>query len=241
MNNDVDLLSYLVNFKCCVSSRIFAFASLMIDTMLTMETNKEAKETSSEKATVINSEWIRPILPLLSAFVDVEMFILRRSEENSAAPSFTGKKKVRSSSVEFSSYDLSAISMPVDIEMGSNDYIEACISKLVKIIQEINELCSNMSSLQSHGLGKEGAENNENGNKDSILTKILLTLHAMGSTIDGHSLREVCTEVSLRYFSYTLHKIYSFFFSFSQNLLVDGFITLPSIPLPTLPSIQLPF
>lgn len=31
------------------------------------------------------------------------------------------------------------------------------------------------------------------------------------------------------------------FFSFSQNLLVDGFITLPSIPLPTLPSIQLPF
>jgi hypothetical protein len=31
------------------------------------------------------------------------------------------------------------------------------------------------------------------------------------------------------------------FFSFSQNLVVDGFVTLPSIPLPTLPSIQLPF
>jgi hypothetical protein len=31
------------------------------------------------------------------------------------------------------------------------------------------------------------------------------------------------------------------FFSFSQNLLVDGFVTLPSIPLPSLPSIQLPF
>uniref|UniRef100_A0A7S2RTQ3 GDT1 family protein n=1 Tax=Eucampia antarctica TaxID=49252 RepID=A0A7S2RTQ3_9STRA len=32
------------------------------------------------------------------------------------------------------------------------------------------------------------------------------------------------------------------FFSFSQNLIVDGFITLPSLPpLPTLPSIQLPF
>ena len=31
------------------------------------------------------------------------------------------------------------------------------------------------------------------------------------------------------------------FFSFSQNLVVDGFITLPSIPLPSLPSISLPF
>lgn len=30
------------------------------------------------------------------------------------------------------------------------------------------------------------------------------------------------------------------FFSFSQNLLVDGFVTLPSIPLPTLPSVELP-
>jgi len=31
------------------------------------------------------------------------------------------------------------------------------------------------------------------------------------------------------------------FFSFSQNLVVDGFVTLPSIPLPSLPSIELPF
>lgn len=31
------------------------------------------------------------------------------------------------------------------------------------------------------------------------------------------------------------------FFSFSQNLVVGGFVTLPSIPLPTLPSIVLPF
>lgn len=34
------------------------------------------------------------------------------------------------------------------------------------------------------------------------------------------------------------------FFSFSQNLVVDGFIqlpTLPSVPMPTLPSISLPF
>jgi len=31
------------------------------------------------------------------------------------------------------------------------------------------------------------------------------------------------------------------FFSFSQNLVVDGFVTLPSIPLPSLPSISLPF
>jgi hypothetical protein len=31
------------------------------------------------------------------------------------------------------------------------------------------------------------------------------------------------------------------FFSFSQNLLVDGFVALPSIPLPSLPSIDLPF
>ena len=31
------------------------------------------------------------------------------------------------------------------------------------------------------------------------------------------------------------------FFSFSQNLVVGGFMTLPSIPLPTLPSIDLPF
>jgi hypothetical protein len=31
------------------------------------------------------------------------------------------------------------------------------------------------------------------------------------------------------------------FFSFSQNLVVDGFVTLPSIPLPTLPSIDMPF
>lgn len=31
------------------------------------------------------------------------------------------------------------------------------------------------------------------------------------------------------------------FFSFSQNLIVDGFVTLPSIPLPTLPSVDLPF
>jgi hypothetical protein len=30
------------------------------------------------------------------------------------------------------------------------------------------------------------------------------------------------------------------FFSFSQNLLVDGFVTLPSIPLPSLPHIELP-
>lgn len=30
------------------------------------------------------------------------------------------------------------------------------------------------------------------------------------------------------------------FFSFSQNLIVDGFVTLPSIPMPTLPSIELP-
>ena len=30
------------------------------------------------------------------------------------------------------------------------------------------------------------------------------------------------------------------FFSFSQNLVVDGFVTLPSIPLPTLPQISLP-
>jgi hypothetical protein len=30
------------------------------------------------------------------------------------------------------------------------------------------------------------------------------------------------------------------FFSFSQNLLVDGFVTLPSIPLPSLPEISLP-
>jgi hypothetical protein len=30
------------------------------------------------------------------------------------------------------------------------------------------------------------------------------------------------------------------FFSFSQNLLVDGFVTLPSIPLPSLPSFELP-
>mmetsp|Transcript_16418 Transcript_16418/g.24128 ORF Transcript_16418/g.24128 Transcript_16418/m.24128 type:complete len:251 (-) Transcript_16418:312-1064(-) len=31
------------------------------------------------------------------------------------------------------------------------------------------------------------------------------------------------------------------FFSFTQNLVVDGFVTLPSIPLPTLPTIELPF
>jgi hypothetical protein len=31
------------------------------------------------------------------------------------------------------------------------------------------------------------------------------------------------------------------FFSFSQNLVVDGFVTLPSVPIPTLPSIDLPF
>lgn len=31
------------------------------------------------------------------------------------------------------------------------------------------------------------------------------------------------------------------FFSFSQNLVVDGFVTLPSIPLPSLPQIDLPF
>ena len=31
------------------------------------------------------------------------------------------------------------------------------------------------------------------------------------------------------------------FFSFSQNLVVDGFVTLPSIPLPSLPEINLPF
>jgi hypothetical protein len=31
------------------------------------------------------------------------------------------------------------------------------------------------------------------------------------------------------------------FFSFSQNLLVDGFVTLPSIPLPSLPTFELPF
>jgi hypothetical protein len=31
------------------------------------------------------------------------------------------------------------------------------------------------------------------------------------------------------------------FFSFSQNLVVDGFVSLPSIPVPSLPSIQLPF
>ena len=30
------------------------------------------------------------------------------------------------------------------------------------------------------------------------------------------------------------------FFSFSQNLVVDGFITLPSIPMPSLPSIEFP-
>jgi len=30
------------------------------------------------------------------------------------------------------------------------------------------------------------------------------------------------------------------FFSFSQNLIVDGFVTLPSIPLPSLPEITLP-
>lgn len=30
------------------------------------------------------------------------------------------------------------------------------------------------------------------------------------------------------------------FFSFSQNLVVDGFVTLPSIPLPSLPQISLP-
>jgi len=30
------------------------------------------------------------------------------------------------------------------------------------------------------------------------------------------------------------------FFSFSQNLVVDGFVTLPSIPLPTLPTVELP-
>ena len=30
------------------------------------------------------------------------------------------------------------------------------------------------------------------------------------------------------------------FFSFSQNLIVDGFVTLPSIPLPSLPSIEFP-
>lgn len=31
------------------------------------------------------------------------------------------------------------------------------------------------------------------------------------------------------------------FFSFSQQLIVDGFVTLPSIDLPSLPTIQLPF
>jgi hypothetical protein len=31
------------------------------------------------------------------------------------------------------------------------------------------------------------------------------------------------------------------FFSFSQNLVVDGFVTLPSIELPSLPTIELPF
>jgi hypothetical protein len=30
-------------------------------------------------------------------------------------------------------------------------------------------------------------------------------------------------------------------FSFGQNLIVDGFVTLPSIPLPSLPTIELPF
>ena len=158
----------------------------MVDTMLEKEnqSNHFIKARSGQPSNAF-MEWVRPVFPLLTSFVDAEVAILSCSNNL--------KVNEQKKSIRFCSYDFSSVFTPVDIVMGSNKHIEVCIYALEKILQEIDHLCLDEPEIYNQNQ-KEGDLKLQEG--DNVVTKMLLVFHAMAAPIDGLALRNVCAEVS---------------------------------------------
>ncbi|GMI14680.1 hypothetical protein TrVE_jg1565 [Triparma verrucosa] len=78
------------------------------------------------------------ILPLLTSFVDAELCVLasQHSTTNSTTPSHSPPSS--RTRLMFCAYDFSAVSPPVDVEVGSNAHLERCVQKIAVIIKNMN-------------------------------------------------------------------------------------------------------
>lgn len=138
-----------------------------------MKDKPEPQNTVTPNSAPSFMDWIRPIFPLLKAFVDAEIIVLE-SEDNCA-------ENKRYKKISFCSFDISTTSTPVDIVLNSQIHLEKTVHAIENVLQEINHLTS---------LGEE-EDNSENG-IDNEITNMLLVFHAMSDLSEGGSLRETC-------------------------------------------------
>ncbi|MGH7954643.1 MAG: hypothetical protein ACREOZ_01650, partial [Gloeomargaritales cyanobacterium] len=87
-----------------------------------MVDNVVAEELQEKKDAIINNEseisWVKPLLPLLKAFVDAELVVMGHN------CSFMYDDYVAQRTVQFCAFDFSSVSPPVDMHLGSNEHLE---------------------------------------------------------------------------------------------------------------------
>ncbi|GMH83357.1 hypothetical protein TL16_g09570 [Triparma laevis f. inornata] len=106
----------------CSSARVFSAALLHLS-------SSELPQTA-----------LPHLLPLLTSFVEAELCVLssQHSTTNSSSPSHSPpSSKTR---LMFCAYDFSAVSPPVDVEVGSNTHLERCVQKIAVIIKNLNQM-----------------------------------------------------------------------------------------------------
>lgn len=160
--------------------------------MLEKESLLEDNDVASKQSPSTFMECVRPILPILTAFVDAELAVMN-SDGNRLKMNGVIGEIPRTTSVKFCSFDFSSVSTPVDMRIGSNQHLERCINALEKILQEINDLCADENEMQSL---KKNRGKSKLRDGDNVITKMLLVFHVMAAPVDGTGLRKVCSEVS---------------------------------------------
>ena len=125
-----DILPLTVSFlplfsrnQACVSARIFACYAIVHS-----HGNRNIGNDSVE------SMRVKPLLPLLTSLVNVEMTAL---DERDVVTSRILKEKKR---VHFSGFDCSATKPPVEAKVGSHEHQKDCISEMIAVSEQIRSL-----------------------------------------------------------------------------------------------------
>eukprot|EP00562_Extubocellulus_spinifer_P006648 CAMPEP_0178533140 /NCGR_PEP_ID=MMETSP0696-20121128/34338_1 /TAXON_ID=265572 /ORGANISM="Extubocellulus spinifer, Strain CCMP396" /LENGTH=1545 /DNA_ID=CAMNT_0020165163 /DNA_START=231 /DNA_END=4866 /DNA_ORIENTATION=+ len=122
----------------CASARIFACASIVLETSKA-NADGRAKRPASQ---------LKYVLPTLDAFVKAELISLSGDD---SAKTETTRPKV----LQFSSFDGSATMPPVDRRNGSHSHLEKNIRSLEAVFKEINALAKHASTAKNDAIADE--------------------------------------------------------------------------------------
>jgi len=158
-----------IKSEACLSARIFACYALS-------QCNGSLSSSLSDS---VVSMRVKPLLPLMSALVNVELTSL---EERDVIASRIVKENRR---VHFSGFDCSSTKPPVEAKVGSHEHQQDCISEMIVASDQIKILVSKCAS---------DIENSEESSLTVRAVKSLLSFMA-GMSSDTKLLRE-CSKVS---------------------------------------------